>query len=72
MLRLGGCIGQRAIDELVAEHTDKHRANEDYRLREAGDRQRGLDLDAAVDQLREAMVGGHTPQDDILLLGIEV
>ena len=42
------------------------------RLREAGDRQRGLDLDAAVDQLREAMVGGHTPQDDILLLGIEV
>lgn len=65
--------GDRAYlysDGLVEVEPDRQAAFE--RLRRAGARHRGLDLDAAVAAIRESMLDGHVPKDDTLLLGIEV
>ncbi len=51
---------------------EPHRETALASLRQAGERQRGLQLEVAVDRLREAMLGGRTLQDNSLLLAIEV
>jgi sigma-B regulation protein RsbU (phosphoserine phosphatase) len=48
------------------------RDGEEARLTTLGEKARELPLDTAVTTIRQEMVGGRVPSDDILLLGIEV